>query len=82
MADVRKGQAPDHLARSEFRIRFHNSYRDPAFAAESAALDRLEAIAWQAYSEGRKAPLTRKAGEGFADPDYELSADDMMPERR
>ena len=82
MADVRKGQAPDHLARSEFRIRFHNAYRDPAFAAESAALDRLEAIAWQAYSEGRKAPLTRKAGPGYADPDYDLSIDWLEAKER
>jgi len=27
----------------------------------------LEEIAWQAYDEGRKAPLTRLAGSGYAD---------------
>ena len=73
--DVRKGQAPDHLPRAEFSIRFHNAFRDPAFAAEAAALGRLEEIAWQAYSDGRKAPRTRKAGSGYADPDYDLSVD-------
>src|SRR5690349_14591742 len=73
--DVRKGQAPEHLARAEFSVRFHNAFRDPAFEAEAAALGRLEEIAWQAYSEGRKAPRTRKAGPGYADPDYDLSID-------
>jgi len=73
--DVRKGQAPGHLPRTEFSVRFHNSFRDPAFEAESAALGRLEEIAWQAYSDGRKAPRTRKAGPGYADPDYDLSLD-------
>jgi hypothetical protein len=73
--DVRKGQAPDHLPRAEFGVRFHNAFRDPAFEAESEALGRLEEIAWKAYSEGRKAPRTRKAGPGYADPDYDLSLD-------
>jgi hypothetical protein len=31
--------------------------------------------AWNAYSHSRKAPLTRKAGPGFADPKYELAVD-------
>jgi len=46
---------------------------DPAFRAEDEAISRVEAIAWQAYEEGRKAPVTRKAGPGYADPDYDLS---------
>ena len=29
---------------------------------------RLEKIAWLARQEGRKAPITRRAGRGFADP--------------
>lgn len=75
MTDVRKGQAPPTLERTEFRRRFMDSYRDPAFKAESQALARIELIAWDAYQEGRKAPVTRKAGPGYADPDYELSVD-------
>lgn len=31
--------------------------------------------AWDAYSHSRKSPITRKAGPGFADPDYEISVD-------
>jgi len=69
----RKGQAPAPHTREVFRERFLQSFFDPAFDAEREAIERLEAIAWQAYTEGRKAPRTRKAGPGFADPDYDLS---------
>ncbi|MEO5844461.1 MAG: flavodoxin family protein [Caldimonas sp.] len=72
---VRTGQAPGNLERGEFAIRFHASFVDPAFRAEDGAIDRLEAIAWDAYSEGRKAPITRKAGPGYADPDYDLAVE-------
>src|SRR5215213_6851356 len=82
MLDVRKGQAPAHLPRTEFSVRFRNSFRDPAFDAEADALGRLEEIAWQAYSEGRKAPRTRKAGPGYADPDYDLSIDWLEAKER
>ncbi len=73
MTTVRKGQAPAPLARNEFHLRFMQSYFDPAYQAEQEALARLEEIAFQAYTEGRKAPRTDKAGPGFADPDYDLS---------
>ena len=35
--DVRKGQAPGHLPRTEFGVRFRNSFVDPAFDAEDDA---------------------------------------------
>jgi multimeric flavodoxin WrbA len=73
MSTVRKGQAPAMLARDAFHERFMQDFFDPAFRAEEAAISRLEAIAWDAYQQGRKAPLTHKAGTGFADPDYALS---------
>ena len=75
MIEVRKGQAPDMLSREEFGLRFRTPYRDPLFNIEAAAITRLEEIAWQTYSEGRKAPLTSKAGAQFADPNYELSVE-------
>ena len=71
--EIRKGQAPAPLERAEFALRFRKSFADPAYRAEDAAIDRLEAIAWDAYREGRKAPITRKAGPGYADPDYDLA---------
>jgi multimeric flavodoxin WrbA len=70
---IRKGQAPAMLERAEFGLRFRQSFVDPAFRAEDTAIDRLEAIAWDAYRDERKAPITRKAGPGYADPDYALS---------
>ena len=50
-------------------------FQDPAFEAVADQLKAVEAIAWEAYDEGRKAPRTRKAGERYADPDYDLSLD-------
>jgi multimeric flavodoxin WrbA len=70
---VRIGQAPARISRVEFRRRFRERFGDPAFAAEGPAIDRLEGIAWDSFEKGRKAPLTHKAGAGFADPDYDLS---------
>ncbi|WP_188706281.1 flavodoxin family protein [Polaromonas eurypsychrophila] len=75
MIDIRKGQAPAVLSRSIFHERFMQSFMDPAFRAEEEAISRVEQIAWEAYKEGRKAPVTRKAGRAYADPDYDLSVD-------
>jgi multimeric flavodoxin WrbA len=75
MTTVRKGQAPATLSREAFHERFMQSFVDPAFRAEDPALARIEALAWDAYKEGRKAPSTRKAGAEFADPEYELSTE-------
>jgi multimeric flavodoxin WrbA len=72
---IRTGQAPPPIGRDEFGARYRASFVDPAFRAEDASIARLEAIAWDAYTEGRKAPFTRKAGPGYAVPDYELSID-------
>ncbi|MDQ0142310.1 flavodoxin family protein [Cupriavidus necator] len=71
--DVRKGQVTSPLPREVFRQRFLARFTDAAYRQEDEALERLERIAWDAYQEGRKAPLTHKAGAGYADPDYDLS---------
>ncbi|MGZ5036415.1 MAG: flavodoxin family protein [Usitatibacter sp.] len=73
MTQPRTGQAPPPLTREEFRRRFERSFYDPAFEKEKDAIARLEAIAWDAYVDDRKAPRTSKAGPGFADPGYDLS---------
>jgi multimeric flavodoxin WrbA len=75
MTEIRKGQAPAVLSRELFHERFMKSFMDPAYRAEDEAISRVEAIAWEAYQQGRKAPLTRKAGPGYADPDYDLSVE-------
>jgi hypothetical protein len=72
---IRKGQAPDQLQRAEFHDRFMQPFQDPAFKAEAEALQRIEVVAWEAYKGSRKSPVTRKAGPGYADPDYDLSVD-------
>lgn len=82
MIEIRKGQAPAKLGRAEFGIRFRATFIDPAFRAEDQSITRLEEIAWQAYAEGRKAPSTRKAGPGYADPDYELSTEWIATKQR
>lgn len=73
MTPIRTGQAPAPLTRAQFQERFHLRFYDPAFDGEREALVRLEAIAWDALQAGRKAPITRPAGRGFADPNYALS---------
>ncbi|HEX2825028.1 MAG TPA: flavodoxin family protein [Burkholderiales bacterium] len=75
MPKVRKGQAPGKLSRAEFKKRFDHDYVDSTFDSEREALDRIEAIAWHNYQQSRKAPHTRKAGPGYADPDYDLSVE-------
>ena len=80
--EIRKGQAPAQLDRAAFSARFRASFIDPAFRAEDQSIARLEEIAWQAYSEGRKAPFTQKAGAGYADPDYDLSTEWIATKQR
>jgi multimeric flavodoxin WrbA len=80
--EIRKGQAPAQLVREEFSVRFRASFIDPAFRAEDQSIARLEEIAWHAYTEGRKAPFTRTAGAGYADPHYELSIEWIATKRR
>jgi multimeric flavodoxin WrbA len=71
----RKGMPSPRLSEREFRARFLSQYRDPAFAPHAAELDKIAGVAWEAYENSRKAPRTRKAGAGFADPDYDLAID-------
>ena len=75
MTTVRKGQAPSKLTREEFGARFRSAFYDPKFQPLSEEMAHLEAIAWDAYSKGRKAPVTHKAGPEFTDPDYDLSVE-------
>lgn len=82
MTTIRKGQAPAPLQRAQFGERFRQFFVDPAFRTEDAGIERLESIAWEAYKEGRKAPLTQKAGPGYADPDYDLSSEWVATKKR
>lgn len=82
MIEIRKGQAPDPLERAEFSVRFCGSFTDPAFRPEDQSIGRLEEIAWAAYIEGRKSPLTQKAGPGYVDSDYDLSTEWVATKQR
>jgi len=75
MTTVRKGQAPAKLNRDEFHLRFMRKFYDPAYEAVSRELASVEEIAWKNYIASHKAPITVKAGPGFADPDYDLSVE-------
>jgi multimeric flavodoxin WrbA len=75
MIKIRKGQAPAQLSRIQFHDRFAQSFKDPMFAPEEAALARVEGVAWEAYKDSRKSPVTEKAGKGYADPQYDLSVE-------
>jgi len=70
---VRTGQTPTELSKEEFVRRWNQNFYDPAFEQKRAELDAIAEIAWEAYHDSRKAPRTRKARPGFADPEHELS---------
>ncbi|QGZ37875.1 NADPH-dependent FMN reductase [Pseudoduganella flava] len=71
--DVRKGQAPGKLDRDAFHRKFTASFYDPRFDPLREQIAQLEDVAWRNYCDSRKAPITVKAGPGFADPDYDLA---------
>ncbi len=71
----RKGMPSPRLNEAEFRKRFLDQFQDPAFDSLASELDKIVAAAWDAYEHSRKAPRTSKAGNEFADPDYDLSVD-------
>jgi multimeric flavodoxin WrbA len=73
--DVRKGMPPRRLERGTFERRFKSAFVDPVFAPLQRELQAIADAAWDAYDDSRKAPITRKAGAGFADPDYEIAID-------
>jgi multimeric flavodoxin WrbA len=67
---------PDpQLDRETFRARYLERFHDPAFRSLDAELERIVDVAWDAYANHRKAPITRKAGPEFADPDYDMSVE-------
>jgi multimeric flavodoxin WrbA len=72
MPDVRKGQTDTALAREEFERRIRERFYDPAFESVARQVDEVVEVAWQSYDEYRKSPRKRRAGPGFADPDFEL----------
>ncbi|NEX60920.1 flavodoxin family protein [Noviherbaspirillum galbum] len=75
MTKPRTGQAPSKLGRDEFRIRFLSTFEQSSYDGVRQAIDQIEAVAWDNYAHGRKPLRTEKAGQGYADPDYDLSVE-------
>jgi multimeric flavodoxin WrbA len=73
--EPRQGMPSPTLDETTFRERFLSTFRDPAFDALRAQLEAVAGAAWDGYRHSRKSPATRKAGPGFADPDYDLAVD-------
>ena len=72
---IRKGMPSTELSREAFEQRFKARFFDPAYAPLAREIQAIADVAWDAYSDDRKAPHTRKAGPGFADPSYDLSVE-------
>jgi len=72
---VRKGMPDPGLSEAQFRKRFLLQFSDGVFEPLKVELDRIATAAWDTYSDYRRYPKTRKAGRGYADPDYELSTE-------
>ena len=73
--EPRRGMPARKLAKPDFVARYEQQFVDPAFDAERAAISRIADIAWDAYEQSRKSPVTRAAGAGHHDPSYALSTD-------
>jgi multimeric flavodoxin WrbA len=69
---VRKGQGDVKLTREEFDRRLGERFYDPAFNAVRGEIQKIMDVAWDGYDRYRKSPRTQRAGEGFADPDFQL----------
>jgi hypothetical protein len=70
--DVRKGQGDVKLTREAFERRLRERFYDPGFEKVERQVADVIDVGWKAYDEYHKSPRTRKAGPGFADPEFEL----------
>ena len=71
----RKGMPSPRLSEAEFRARFLAQFQDNSFDPLRNELEQIAVAAWDAYSNHRKSPRTRRAGQEFHDPSYDLSVD-------
>ena len=68
---VRTGQGDVKLTREEFERRVRQRFYDPAFQNVERQISEIIEVAWNGYDVYRKSPRKRKAGPGFADPEFE-----------
>jgi multimeric flavodoxin WrbA len=71
-SDVRRGQGDVKLSHEEFSRRLRERFHDPAFEQAGDDVDRIVEIAWRNYDDYHKSPRKQRAGDEFADPDFEL----------
>ena len=69
---VRKGMPSVQLDKTEFTRRFLARFYDPDYQPLKLELDKIVEAAWIAYNDYHKSPRTKKAGAGFADPNFDL----------
>jgi multimeric flavodoxin WrbA len=72
---VRTGMPSVQLDKREFKRRFQAKFYDPIFEPLQADIDKIADAAWVVYDDYHKTPRTRKAGPGFADPNFELAVE-------
>ncbi len=70
--EIRKGQGDVKLTREEFERRLRERFYNPEFQRVEPQIAAIVDIAWKTYDEYHKSPRKRKAGPGFADPEFEL----------
>lgn len=61
------------LTKPELQERFLRRFADPIYDDHRETLKKLADLAWTAHEENHKSPFTSPAGDGYADPSYELS---------
>lgn len=60
------------LTKEQFRERFFARFYDPVFEDVAPELEKVFEKAWDGYIVYRKSPRRRPAGEGYADPSFQL----------
>ena len=79
---VRKGMPSVQLDQQEFKRRFLTRFYDPAFEPlKPANSTRSPTSPGNGYDDYDKSPRTRKAGHGFADPNYDLPVEWLAAQR-
>lgn len=73
--DIRKGMPSARISKEEFTRRYRARFTDPAFHPLSREISAIVDAAWDGYNNSRKSPHTHKAGNDFADPNYNLATD-------
>lgn len=69
---VRRTQGDVKLTREEFNRRLGERFYDPSFDSVRTQIEQVMEVAWKNYDKYHKSPRKRKAGPGFAHPEFEL----------